>query len=112
MSSPTKTVWKFEIPSETWWSGPFVLQPRNPVVITKIVNAEVVHAGGDLLIWAEVLPHVPAPVRENLVIHGTGHPIPLEEDHLLTFREGIYVWHLYRIPSHLGEVMELGGPSR
>lgn len=108
MSSPTKTVWKFEIPGEVWEVGPFGLQSLNPVAITKIVNAEVDGRLGDLLVWAEVLPHIPAPVRKNLVIYGTGHLIPLEEDHLLTFRDGMYVWHLYRILS-LGELM---GPAR
>lgn len=94
-----KAVWKFAIPDEKWGSGAFGLESTFGVSVA--IN-KIVHAGmqnGILCIWAEVRPDVPAPVRKDLIIYGTGHPITPEEEHLFTIPDGLFVWHLYRIPS-------------
>lgn len=49
-------------------------------------------------VWAEIDDAQP-PRRHRLRIHGTGHPIPDGERYIGTVRDGIFIWHVYEVPS-------------
>lgn len=100
MSGPTadwlrRAVWKFAIPEADWSLGaPFQLPSQ--VAVTQIVHAEMEH--NVLFIWAEVLPDRRGQLGPRVIVHGTGNLIEPRESHLITIRDGRFVWHLYYSP--------------
>lgn len=59
----------------------------------KIVHVALQH--GNITMWAEVslanVPYKPIPVS----VVGTGHDIPEDTEHVGTFMDGPFVWHVY-----------------
>lgn len=60
----------------------------------------VVHAErqtDDLCIWAERDTQVLTAVIRRFCVYGTGHTIPSDAQHITTWKEPPYVWHLYEL---------------
>jgi len=85
------------------YTGNDVLDARVTLMMSlgKIVHAEIEaltsNRGQEITLWAEVnAPEVRG--FRSFQIFGTGHPIPDGSKHLLTQRDGMFVWHLYEVP--------------
>ena len=81
-----RTIWKFPLDKV----GPTEMRE----------GAKIVHAGtqdGILCLWAEIDPSRPVVTRRFIVV-GTGHALPEAYcEHLLTWQEPPFVWHLYEV---------------
>lgn len=62
----------------------------------KIVHVRPHTVDTGVELWIEVEPNTPVVIR-SFVVYGTGHPIPKSEEHVHTWVEGAYIWHLYEV---------------
>lgn len=92
-----RAVWKFPIDVSTVGGtvSPEITMPAG----AKIVHVAQQRVGDVVTLWAEVNPD--ARVRETryFAIIGTGHPIPDGYEHVGTWLDDPFVWHLYELTS-------------
>lgn len=83
-----RTIWKFPI------------DLGDLVTVVMPAGATVIHVdtqGGHLTMWAEVDSRH-APEERHFVVVGTGHPVPdLADEHVASWQQGPFVWHLYTV---------------
>lgn len=84
------------------WKFPLGMGPNK---IDMPIGAKVVDVamqGGFPHLWVEVQD--PEKVERRLFeVFGTGHPIPDEYDHVGTFHDPPFVWHVYENSPHISE---------
>ena len=86
----------------TIWKYPLNLMAGNPVLtVTSSKNAapRMVGMQGDQpTLWMEVEPDAPSDYYHYFYIRGTGHEVPdFLNEHVGSFIQGPYVWHVYRL---------------
>lgn len=63
-------------------------------------GAQVIHAGRQidtLTLWA-LVPEAEVPMeRRTFALRGTGHHVPEHAQHLRTWQDGPFVWHLFEL---------------
>lgn len=89
MSRPKK-VFKYSLPVE---DGPHTL-----TVPEYCAPVHVAMQHNRITIWAEVFPDNPM-VERVFFVHGTGHSINADHDHVGTVLDGSFVWHVYEADS-------------
>jgi len=72
---------------------------NDDIEIEMPAGAEIVHVGvdpqGQAAIWAKVNTKDPA-VAQRFNIRGTGHDIDGAGNHVASFNQGAFVWHVFR----------------
>ena len=83
-----RTIWKWALPIEPGgkWS---INMPGGAKVVAFQLH------DGVPTVSAEVMPDV-EPERREFIVVGTGHDIPGGAEHVGTWQEGVFVWHLYQ----------------
>lgn len=81
-----KTIYKYEIQPE-------IALPA----ASKIVYAAIDNKNMRPTIWVELNPNEPSTERRKFEIFGTGHEIPLMAEHIMSYQEGPFVWHIYEV---------------
>lgn len=92
-----RAVWKVRFPFDgNHWQVPV------PTGATILPMVKVEPATGEAFAWFDVDTDASVDLR-NLVIVGTGHPIPEEKgcrtEHVASAFDGPYVWHLFEVRS-------------
>jgi len=90
----TKQIWTFK-PQITNLGQTEVEIPEGFKILLTAPWGTNEETGADMFkVWAEV--DIEAPTRTvNFFIVGTGQPIPVNAEHLLTWPSGPFFWHLY-----------------
>jgi len=89
------TIWKFPLLS----TGPCEIDVPLPGAI-RLVDRD--PATGLGAFWAEVHPAAAVKARRFEIV-GTGHPVPADAEHVGSFVQGDYVWHLFELPEGPGQ---------
>lgn len=79
----------------TVWKYPFAVRDRVEIVMPR--GAEILLVAdqdGAACIWARVCPNRPTETR-TFVIFGTGYPILPGGNHVGSFQQGPFVWHVF-----------------
>ena len=84
-----KTIWKFEFGDAVLLTTPPLHDPR---VVLVAQQDEVLPT-----VWVEHGGTDPAGQRLELVVVGTGHPIPPGHEHMGSAVCGGFVWHIYGV---------------
>lgn len=86
-----KTVWKFPLKVI---DGPQVVSMPLGARALKVDLDPAID--GEIAIWAEVFPAAQAS-RHEFVVHGTGHPIEVDDRYVGTAMINGFVWHVYEV---------------
>lgn len=87
-----RTVWKYELTIDD--EIDLFIPGGNPLRVVLIG----LDPNGAPCLWAEVDPSA-RKVRRRLYIRGTGHAVPPSANHLGSFLQGPFVWHVFVEPS-------------
>lgn len=71
--------------------------------VDMVSDAVIIHAdiqNGDICIWADCQVPNPDTIRMFRVV-GTGWPLTEEAEHIWTFQQPPFVWHLFEVPLEL-----------
>lgn len=71
-----------------------ISRPLTDRVLYKVLHVGF-DPGGKPCVWAEVVPSVQSAYDTYVRIVGTGEEVPLGTDHIGTYTEGPFVWHVY-----------------
>lgn len=92
-----RTVWKYPLPIEDR------VTISTPALKPLLVGAD---PSGQKCVWFEIAPELPA-VDFVLAIVGTGNPVPDGFEHLDSFVQGPFVWHVYVEAKYVADSSEV-----
>ena len=71
-----------------------ISKPMTQMPLYKVLHVGY-DPGGRPCVWAEVVPSCTSAYDTFVRIVGTGEPVPEGADHIGTYIEGPFVWHVY-----------------